>query len=208
MWELIIWDLDGTLLNTSEGIINSVRYTEKMLGLNPLNSSELRKFLGPPPKEMYKKLYNLSEEQSLKAVKKHREYGMSKALFEATIYDGIETTLKYIKNKKKKLAVATLKSQTIAEKILEINNLTEYFDVIVGMNADETYTKCKTIKIAMQKTDCRTALMIGDSKYDQIGSAEIGIDFIGVTYGFGLNSKVQYPFKTIAHIMELTSLIM
>ena len=207
MWELIIFDLDGTLLDTSEGIYNSVRYTEKMLGLNPISDSELNKFVGPPPKEMYQKMYGLSEEQSLNAVKRHREYGMSKALYEATIYDGVENTLKYIKNKKKKLAVATLKSQPIAEKILTINNLAGYFDAIVGMNADETYTKCETIKIAMEKTNCKTALMIGDSKYDQEGSIKAGIDFIGATYGFGLNVGSQYSFKTINHIIELTSMM-
>lgn len=207
MWELIIFDLDGTLLDTSEGIYNSVRYTEKMLGLNPINDSELNKFVGPPPKEMYRKMYGLSEEQSLNAVKRHREYGMSKALYEATIYDGVENTLEYIKSKKKKLAVATLKSQIIAEKILAINNLARYFDAIVGMNADETYTKCETIKIAMKKTDCETALMVGDSKYDQIGSVEAGIDFIGVTYGFGLNAESQYSFKTIDCIVKLISMM-
>ena len=206
MWELIIFDLDGTLLDTSEGIYNSVRYTEKTLGLNPIDYSKLHVFVGPPPKEMYQKMYELSEEEALNAVKRHREYGMSKALYEASIYDGVEHTLRYLKKQARKLAVATLKSQTIAKKILEIHNLAKYFDVIVGMNEDETYTKCDTIRIAMKETGCKTALMVGDSEYDQIGSIKAGIDFIGVTYGFGLNTQSQYPFKTIAQMTELVSL--
>ncbi|WP_347224152.1 HAD hydrolase-like protein [Bacteroides congonensis] len=208
MWELIIFDLDGTLLNTSEGIYNSVRYTEKELNLRPIGNSELSKFVGPPPKEMYKKMYGLSEKQSQDAVKKHRKYGITRALYEASIYDGVEETLKYIKNKQKKLAVATLKSQIIAEKILAINKLEKYFDIIIGMDLDETYTKSQIIKLAMTKTNCKTSIMIGDSMFDQIGAAEAGVDFIGATYGFGLNMQNQYPFKTIAHITELKSIIM
>lgn len=207
MWELIIFDLDGTLLDTSKGIFNSVRYAEQMLGLNPISNSELREFVGPPPKEMYRKKYGLSEEDSLNAVKRHREYGMTKALYESVIYDGVEDTLRYLKNRKKKLAVATLKGQAIAEKILEINGLKKYFDIIVGMNADETYTKCDTIRIAMEKTGCKTALMVGDSEYDRIGSKEAGIDFVGALYGFGLAAGGQYTFDTIDHMMELTSMI-
>ncbi len=207
MWELIIFDLDGTLLDTSEGIFNSVRYAEKMLGLSPVSGTELREFVGPPPKEMYRKKYGLSEEAALSAVKRHREYGMSKALYESAIYEGVEDTLKYLKSRKKKLAVATLKGQAIAEKILEINGLKKYFDTIVGMNADETYTKCDTIRIAMENTGCKTALMVGDSEYDRIGSKEAGIDFVGALYGFGLNAELQYPFNTINRMIELISII-
>ena len=82
-----------------------------------------------------------------------------------------------------------------------------YFDAIVGVNADETYTKCETIRIAMEKTDCKTALMVGDSEYDRIGSEEAGIDFVGALYGFGLDAELRYPFNTINRMIELTSII-
>ena len=73
--KMVVFDLDGTLLDTSPGIFNSVRYAEKELGLVPVREEELKKFLGPPPKEMYKKIHGLDEKTALMAVRKHREYG-------------------------------------------------------------------------------------------------------------------------------------
>ena len=118
-YELIIFDLDGTMLDTSPGIFNSVRYAEKKMGFKPIDENQLASFVGPPPKEMYMKTYNVDEETAMQAAKYHREYGREKAVFEASVYNGIPELLNSLKKSGVKLAVATLKSQTIAEKILK-----------------------------------------------------------------------------------------
>lgn len=193
-FQLVIFDLDGTLLDTSKGIYNSVRYAEKGLGLKPVENNLLREFVGPPPKKMYKLMYNLSEDLAQKAVQLHREYGKLHAIFEAEIYEGIESVLHFLKENDYKIGVATLKSQHIAEKILQNFDLAKHFDVVVGMDEAETLTKAKTLMLAMDKVKVKNVedvVLVGDSEYDLIGANEVGIAFIPALYGFGFKEKVE-----------------
>lgn len=195
-YELLIFDLDGTLLDTSRGIFNSVRYAEKQMGLVPVADTVLEQFVGPPPKQMYMKHHGLDESMALKAAQKHREYGRAKAVYEAAMYPDMEMTLNTLKKNGYKLAVATLKSQDIAETILENFKLKKYFDVIVGMDSDEKLTKSMIINKVIKKCNCKgNAVMIGDSENDFIGACKAGIDFIGVTYGFGYNESQASDYQ-------------
>lgn len=194
-YETIIFDLDGTLLDTSHGIFNSVRFAESELGLEPVSDEALKGFVGPPPKEMYRKVYGLSEELATEAAKKHREYGKTQAIYEAEEYPNMSNTLKILKDKGFKLAVATLKSQPIAEAVLSIHKMADFFDVIIGMDAKESLTKCQTIELAIEKTNTTgLALMVGDSEYDAIGAQQAKVDFVGASYGFGISaSETRFP---------------
>lgn len=195
-YKLIVFDLDGTLLDTSEGIFNSVRYAEQRMGFQPIKDEQLREFVGPPPKSMYKKIYGVDEETALKAAQNHREYARAQAVYEATVYPGIMELLHGLKQDGYKLAVATLKSQKIAESILCHFGLLPLFDIVVGMNESETYTKAQTIieakKIVSKNDAC---ILVGDTVYDLNGADELQMDFIAVTYGFGFTqeSSITYP---------------
>lgn len=207
-YELILFDLDGTLLDTSLGIFNSVRYAEKEMGFAPISSSRLAEFVGPPPKSMYMKMYGVEEEVALLAAQKHREYGRTKAVFEATVYPGIIDLLKCLKKQGYKLGVCTLKSQKIAETILQNFGLSQYFDTIVGMDEKESLTKSRTIQMAIKETNTTgRALMVGDSQYDYEGAIETRIDFIGVVYGFGLKKEEKYVFDVIEKPRDLLETI-
>ena len=196
-YELILFDLDGTLLDTSPGIFNSVRFAESQLGLTPIADTRLREFVGPPPKTMYKSIYGLSEEEALLAAQKHREYGRTRAIYEAQVYPGIRELLAQLKAAGYKLAVATLKSETIAQTILEYYGIAGAFDTIVGMDPQETLTKRMTIDLAIARTNTTgKAILVGDSTYDHVGAVEAGIDFVGVLYGFGFAPGIDYPFAT------------
>lgn len=201
--KMVVFDLDGTLLDTSLGIFNSVRYVEKELGLVPVEDEELKRFLGPPPKEMYKKIYCLDEDTAREAVKRHREYGRTSAIFEAKIYDGIIMLLKKLRQSGYLLGVATLKRQEVAEKILEQFGIINFFDIVVGMDEDESYTKCMIIRKAMQHMQAEEVVMIGDSLYDFEGAQVAGVEFIGVLYGFFFKEGQEYPFKTALRPEEI-----
>lgn len=194
MYDLVIFDLDGTLLDTSKGIYGSVRYAESVIGVNPIDEKFLKVFLGPPPSKVYAELYNLSENDVMKAVNAHRRYGMEKAIDEVTLYDGMKETLQKIKEMGIRMAVATLKRQRIAEAMIKKYKLNQFFDVIIGMNDLENMTKSDTIKLAIKKTNAINPVMVGDSEYDYEGSQIVGISFIGVTYGFGFSIEQTYPF--------------
>ncbi|MDM8236966.1 HAD-IA family hydrolase [[Ruminococcus] torques] len=208
-YDLLIFDLDGTLLDTSQGIFNSVRYAEEHMGFNAVEDSVLRQFVGPPPKLIYQKVYNVSEEIALEATKKHREYAKTKAICEAKPYPKVRETLSRLKNSGYKLAVATLKSQTIAETVLRVNGLYDLFDVIVGMDEKESLTKCETILLVLEKIGKQEkALMIGDSLFDFEGAIEAKVDFVGVLYGFGFQEGQRYKFDTIVKFEDLYEYLM
>ena len=205
--DMVIFDLDGTLIDTSPGIYGSVRYAESRMGLKPVDDSLLSQFVGPPPKETYMRLYGLSEEKALDAARFHREYGMEKAIYEAEVYEGIPETLSSIRDRGYSIAVSTLKGQIIADRMLRLYELYNFFDVIVGMDMKESLTKRDTIKIAMKHVGAVKAIMIGDSTYDYNGAKEAGTDFIGVTYGFGFSEVGLYPFQVIKKPSELLDII-
>ncbi|MCU6688180.1 HAD hydrolase-like protein [Dorea acetigenes] len=206
-YELVIFDLDGTLLDTSPGIFNSVRFAEQQMGFTPILDARLKEFVGPPPKSMYMKIYGVDENTAMEAAKCHRQYGREKAIYEATVYPGIIALLENFKEQGIKLAVSTLKSQKIAEKVLENFGISHFFDSIVGMDENESFTKCDTIKLVINKTSTvGRVLMVGDSRYDYEGAVSAGVDFVGVLYGFGFESKKKYPFSTVEQVEELMDL--
>ncbi len=203
IYKVVLFDLDGTLIDTSEGIFNSVRYAEKMMNLNPLPESELRKFIGPPPASSYMKYHGLTKEKAIQATAFHREYGSKFGAYEAKVYDGIPELLAKLKNEGIKLGVCTLKRQDIAEKVLEHFGMLKSFDTVVGIDSGESLSKADTINIALQKLNHQKktdVVLIGDSLYDAEGAQKADIDFIGVLYGFGLNQNKKYYFNTVCLI--------
>ncbi len=205
-YKVVLFDLDGTLLDTSPGIFGSVRFAEKSLGLNPIPETQLRNFVGPPPTESYMKNYGVSQKVAVEATKFHRQYGAEHGIYEAKVYDGIPELLEKLKSKGVKLGVCTLKRQDIAENILSNFCLKKYFDVIVGIDNQESLTKADTIIIALNKlsyADRNSVVLIGDSIYDAEGAKKSNVDFIGVTYGFGLNTKSEVKCTLIKNVYEL-----
>ena len=208
-YSIIIFDLDGTLLDTSEGIFNSVRYTEKRLNLPKLPTDKLREFVGPPPKEMYKRFYNISEEDACEAVRLHREYGRTQAIYEAVPYPGAESVLKTLKKAGYKLFVATLKSQSLARDILKNFRILEYFDKVVGMDPEETRTKKDTLTLILNDfgNPAEKAVLVGDTIYDAVGAKDAGIDFIAVLYGFGFKDETDVEqIPNIGYISRMEEL--
>ncbi len=199
MYDSIIFDLDGTLLDTSQGIFNSVRYTEKKMMLKPVFDEQLNKFVGPPPKDQYMTTYGLGENEAQLAVKYHRQYSKINGIYEARVYDNMFEVLEKLCISGIKLAVATLKNQSIANTILDYHGLLKFFSVVIGMDEEESLNKAEIIKIAIYKLNAKNVLMIGDTEYDYQGAKKLGIDFIGVSYGFGFKEdENNYGFTIVS----------
>jgi len=204
VYEVILFDLDGTLMDTSKGIFNSVRYAEGQLGLEPISETQLKRFLGPPPVEVYQEIYKMTKECAIEAAKYHRAYSREKAIFEAKIYSGIKEALEELQRRGKRLAVVTLKAEEIAKTILKFYGLSDFFTEIRGMNTEETLTKADLITnvIKMLEVDKKKVVLVGDSIYDYAGAIKAGIDFIPVLYGFGFDSKAEIEDK---HVVDIIS---
>lgn len=209
-YKVVLFDLDGTLLDTSEGIFNSVRFAEKSLGLNPIPYEKLSSFIGPPPMSSYMVNHGLSREKAVEATKLHRQYGFKYGVYEAKVYTGIPELLQKLNDNNIKLGVCTLKRQDVAEKILAYFNLIKFFNVIVGIDTQESLSKADTINTALKSLNHKNkkdVVLIGDSFYDAEGAAEANIDFIGVLYGFGLNKGQIYKYLTAFNVEELIKLL-
>ena len=117
MYDIIIFDLDGTLTDPGIGITNSVMYALKKFGITINDRAELYKFIGPPLKDRFMNFFNFSENDALKAVDYYREYFRDTGIFENRVYDGVETLLGQIKSRGKKIILATSKPEEFAIRI-------------------------------------------------------------------------------------------
>lgn len=188
-YKYIFFDLDGTLTDPGLGITNSVAYSLEKYGISVDDRSELYKFIGPPLIDSYMDFYNFSKEKAVQAVDVYREYYAVKGIFENYVYDGIPGLLKLLQADGKKIILATSKPEEYAKIILEHFDLAKYFFYIAGSNMDESRSKkSEVIAYALQKCqikDKSQVVMIGDREHDIIGAKEIGLDSIGVLYGYG-----------------------
>ena len=213
-YSTILFDLDGTLSDSSQGIINSIIYALKKYDVKDYDMPLLRKFLGPPLHESFEKFMGFDKEKSLQAVKLYREYFSSKGLFENEIYVGVSDLLQNLKENGKALIVATSKPQLFTDRIMEHFNLAKYFDFIAGSNMDTTRSKkAEVIEYALSecniKDKCKV-VMIGDRAEDMIGAQTVGVDSIGVEYGYGTfdelkNAGATYIVKTVGELKDLLS---
>lgn len=206
--EAILFDLDGTLMDTSNGIVKSVKYTLKKMNLSALSEQELYSFIGPSIKERLIEIYQLSDQDADKAMQIFREnYGQSN-LYQAHVYKGIKELLLFLKRQNYKLGVATYKRTDQAKLLLKEKNLYGLFDVVCGSNPSATLRKSDIIKNACldMGVNERNSVLVGDSKSDAIGAMESGVRFIGVTYGFGFNEIDE--ISQYAHIGSATDIKM
>jgi len=152
MSQVILFDLDGTLTESGEGIINCVQYALEKLGKKEEHPENLQCFIGPPLKEQFMKYAGLDEETAVKAVKYYRERYSNVGIFENKPYPGVENMLQELKRKKYILAVASSKPEDYVKQILDHFHLTEYFDEIVGseMNGART-NKTEVIEEALER---------------------------------------------------------
>lgn len=201
-YKLVIFDLDGTIADTSPGILNCVRYTQQKLGLPEISLEKMYSHVGPPMEESYRRNFFLTGEKLSLAVELHKEYAVTKGYRELTVYDGIYDLLKLLRSMGIKTAVATLKAQTTTEKIFNEYRLTELFDVIIGTNSSAPKTKAQLVEecIAVAGVKKQETVLIGDSSYDALGAEQAGVDFIAVTYGFGFkmgSDVLKYRYKAV-----------
>lgn len=194
-YNIVLFDLDGTLTDPGIGITNSVMYALKKYGIEVSDRTQLYSFIGPPLTDSFEKYYSFSKEQAKQAVEYYREYFKVTGLFENTVYEGIEELLQNLKKAGKKLLVATSKPEVFAVKILEHFDLAGYFDCIAGADLEGTRgKKGDVIRYALETCgiiDVSNVIMVGDREYDVIGAREVGMDCIGVLFGYGDRQELE-----------------
>ena len=194
MYTTFLFDLDGTLTDPKEGIVNSVIYALRKMGIDEQDHNKLLSFIGPPIQHSFANIYGMNEEQVTDTVTYYREYFKTKGMFENHVYEHIPSVLQDLKDTGKRLFVATSKPTVFAKQILEHFQMAHYFEEIVGSNLDGTrIAKAEIIQHILHTYDGlekEDVVMVGDREHDIIGARQVGIDSIGVLYGYGSNEEL------------------
>lgn len=196
MSQVILFDLDGTLTESGEGIINCVQYALEKLGKKEEHPENLQCFIGPPLKEQFMKYAGLSEEEGEKAVVYYRERYTTTGIFENRLYPKIPELLELLKINNKILAVASSKPEVYVKQILEHFQIADYFTAIVGSELDGRRTeKAEVIEEALRRMHLEEerdkVLMVGDRSHDVQGAISCGLQCIGVAYGYGSREELE-----------------
>ena len=197
----VIFDLDGTLLDTSPGITESVRYAAKKLDYPELSEELLLSFIGPPLKDSFMRCYACGETEAEALVAAYREHYREGALLNAKPYDGIRELLAALEGRGICPAVATSKPQGFSERILRHFGLDRFFRVIHGADLEGKLKKSDLIRLcaADAVASYSQCVMVGDTEHDARGAEEAGVPFVGVSYGFGNREEMRrYPCIGIA----------
>jgi phosphoglycolate phosphatase len=192
-YDAVVFDLDGTLLDTSNGILASLEYVVDKFQLHKLTDSDKQSCIGPPIQDTLINLFQMSKDQAQNGAELFRNRYKDFDLYKAEVYKGVYELLTLLKRKGIKIGIATYKRNDYAIDIINHFNLSRFCDSMQGSDNENRLKKQDIIKNCIQEmksTDLSKVVMIGDTKHDAFGAEEVGIDFIAVTYGFG--------FKTIS----------
>lgn len=192
-YKLVLFDLDGTLLNTSPGIFGCIRYAEEKMGLTPQSLEVLSRMVGPSAINSYQQYYGLDEAGATQALAYHREYQLAQGYREAEDYDGMRDLIAMLRESGYQLGVATLKRIDAAEMTLEAAGMLKDFDVVCGVSMAEEGTKAEIVTQALTTLNIpkEEAVLIGDSPQDAVGAKGAQVDFIAAEYGFGFTSLAE-----------------
>ncbi|HFU4460577.1 TPA: HAD family hydrolase [Streptococcus suis] len=194
MFQTILFDLDGTLTDSGQGILHSVAYALDQMGIDEPDLANLQRFIGPPLYESFSRFYHLNPADTQAAVDAFRVYFKDKGMFENQLYDGILPLLESLKQAGKTLAIATSKPEVFAKQILEYFDIAHYFDVIAGASLDSSrISKTDVISYALAQLDYdpQTTIMVGDREHDIEGAQANQLASIGVLYGYGNRQELE-----------------
>lgn len=193
MKKTVLFDLDGTLTDSGEGIIHCAILTLEHFGLPIPSQEELRTFVGPPLQDSFLR-FGVPVDKTGEAIRVYRSHYVPTGMFENTPYPGVRELLETLKSEGYTLYVATSKPEAMSVTILEHFDLARYFDRICGASTDTSRsTKDAVIAYLLEQTgSANDMVMVGDTKYDILGAKIHGIPAIGVSWGYGNVQEMKY----------------
>lgn len=215
MWKTILFDLDGTLTDSAEGITKSIAYAlEKGFGIRVEDHNTLRKYVGKPLAETFQELAGLSKEQAEEAVRLYRERYVPLGIYENRPYDGIPELLTELRAHGMMLAVASSKPTVMCEEVLRHFGLRQHFALVVGSELDGRRTHKddvinELLRLLGKENKKDEVVLVGDSPYDVKGAKSAGIDALSVAYGYGERKELEdlWPACIVDSVEELRNVL-
>ena len=204
MKKTILFDLDGTLTDSGEGIINCAILALEHFGCPIPSREEMRVFVGPPLHESFIR-HGVPADKAEEAIQVYRSRYIPIGAYENTPYPGIRELLEALKAAGHKLYVATSKPEKMSIDILKHFDLAKYFDQICGATMDTSRSSKEAVIAYLLEQNGRAdnMIMVGDTRFDILGAKEHGIPAIGVSWGYGkVEDMVSAGAAAIAYSME------
>ena len=206
----ILFDLDGTLVDSGEGVLKCAELALRHFNLPIPSPEEMRTFVGPPLRDSFIR-FGCTEEMAQEAITVYRSRYTTVGKFELFVYPSIPELLAQLHEAGYKLYVATSKPETVSVEILHHLGLARYFTYIAGADQGKARsTKSEVIAYLLEQVgDLEGALMVGDTAYDVIGSAQHGIPCVGVSWGYGTVASIEdaHPAAIVHSTEELLSFV-
>lgn len=198
----LLFDLDGTLIDSKQGIFNAVNYTLDKMGIpHESRPSNLNPFIGPPLRDSFRDLFNFNDEDAETATVIYREYYGRQGLFEYEIYSGIADSINYLHVRGLQISLVTSKAEVYAKRITASTPFYNCFNTISGCELDgRRSTKLELIDYTLEKLNIEPSpsiLMIGDRYHDIRGARLAGISSAAVLYGYGSREELEEESPTL-----------
>lgn len=210
-YKSLLFDLDGTITDSSEGIINSIIYALEKMDVTITDKNVLKKFVGPPLMDSYKKYFAFTQKEAELGLKLFREYFAEKGIYENRLFEGMDKLLSDLSTNGYELILATSKPDVFAKQILKHFDIYKYFSHISACPMDEANTtKLDVIKAALEMTSVKNKeeiLMIGDTSFDVNGARICGIDSVGVLYGTDTSEELKNATYLAKDVEEIRSIL-
>ena len=200
-YDYILFDLDGTLTESAEGVRVSLAHAMDALGLPCPDLSDFTKYVGPPLQDTFRGMCAVPEERIPEGMQIYRDYYDAVGILHNRFYDGTTKLLASLRGAGCKIAVCTSKNEPVAERVADAMGLRSHIDAICGSTLDGSRkNKADLIPYALKTLGCaekKQAVMIGDTYFDAEGAMLAGVDFIGVTYGYGTREGMEAVGATV-----------
>ena len=211
MKKAVFFDFDGTIADSSEGIMECALETVEPLGYDKSKYSKdyLRRFIGPPLSDCFRITFAVEEDKIQECVERYRVLYNAKGMYMMHVYSDIPVLLETLRSMGIKTAVATNKMKELAERCCKNLGIYDLFDYISGPPRDGGVTKAQVITLALDALglEKEDALMVGDTVNDEKGAEGAGVDFIPVTWGFGFNKENTVEGKRADQPMDILKYI-
>lgn len=205
----VLFDLDGTIVDSAPGITSSLAYTFQAMGLPVPPPAKLLEWVGPPIMDSFRDLAGFDPLTSARALAIYREHYVLTGVFDADLYQGLRDVLRAIHESPLPLSLATSKPESAAKLILEHYDLTQYFDELTGASEDEVRSaKADVVEEALRRlrlggADLSRPVMVGDRHHDVVGAAAHDVPTIYVTWGYGAPEETAGTIAVVDTAAEL-----
>jgi phosphoglycolate phosphatase len=201
MKKIAFFDLDGTVSDSGEGIVNAITYAEEKLKYTPVSLEDKRSCIGPPLARSFMRLYGLSFEDAEHMINVYREYYTVKGIYENVMYEGIKELFEHLTLSGWELRICSAKPTGMVETVLKHFDVYKYFTSLTGAEMHGDYPgKAVLIKNIIEREKPEKAVMIGDRRDDIEGGKANNIASIGVLWGYGSEEELKNAGAT--HIVS------